>query len=106
MIGRDKRMYILLIRLFTLLRLVLTGLVLTLTGVGLALFLIYYGIRAGLIDKKVRVFRLTDFEVTGKEAEQYGWFYFVTGVIVMAISLRLIATHYVWILHFFRLQGR
>jgi hypothetical protein len=97
-------LYILLIRLFTLLRLVLTSLVLILSGVGLALFLIFYGIKPGIIDKKIRIFRLMDFEVTGKEAEQNGWFYIVIGVIVMAISLRLITTHYDWILHFFRLQ--
>jgi hypothetical protein len=99
-------MYILLIRLFTLLRLVLTSLVLILSGVGLALFLIYYGIKAGTINKKIRIFRLKDFEVAGKEAEQYGWCYIVIGMIVMAISLRLIATHYVWMLHFFRFQGK
>ncbi|MFI5304303.1 MAG: hypothetical protein ACHQYP_05840 [Nitrospiria bacterium] len=99
-------MYILLIRLFTLLRLFLTSLVLILSGVGLALFLIYYGIKAGIMNKKIRIYRLMDFDVTGKEAEQYGWFYIVIGIIILAISLRIIATHYVWILHFFRWNGK
>lgn len=94
-------MYLLWVRLFTLLRLVLTGLVLTLSGVGLALFLIYYGVKAGLLDKKIHIYRLMDFDVTGKEAVQNGWFYILLGVIVMAISIRLMATHYDWIRHFF-----
>jgi hypothetical protein len=99
-------MYILLIRMITLLRLVLTSLVLILSGVGLALFLIYYGVKAGIMDKRIRIFRFMDLEVTGKEAEQNGWFYIVMGVFVMAISLRLIGTHYDWILHFFLWQGK
>ncbi|MBI1822938.1 MAG: hypothetical protein HY200_03075 [Nitrospirae bacterium] len=95
-------MVILLIRLFTLLRLVLTGLVLTLSGVGLAVFLTYYGISRGIVNKKLRIFRLMSIEVTGKEAERYGWFYVVTGMIVLAISIRIITTHYNWILRLFR----
>lgn len=87
-------MYLLLIRLFTLLRIFLTGLVLILSGVGLALVLIYYGVKAGLIEKKIHIYRLMDFDVTGKEAVQNGWFYILLGVIVMAISIRLMVTHY------------
>jgi len=94
-------MYLLLIRLFTLLRLVLTGLVLILSGFGLALFLIYYGVKAGLIDKKIRIYRLMDFDVTGKEAVQNGWFYILMGLILLAIAIRLMATHYDWIGHLF-----
>lgn len=99
-------MYLLLVRLFTLLRLVLTGLVLILSGVGLAFFLIYYGIKAGLMDKKIHIYRLMDFDVTDKEAVQNGWFYIVMGVLVMAISLRMVMTHSRWILHFIHWPGK
>lgn len=94
-------MYLLLIRLFTVLRLVLTGLVLIVSGIGLAFFLIFYGVKAGLIDKKIHIYRLMDFDVTGKEAVQNGWFYILLGLILMVISIRLMVTHYDWIRHLF-----
>jgi hypothetical protein len=94
-------MYLLLVRLFTLLKLVLTGLVLILSSIGIALFLIYYGVKAGLMDKKIHIYRLLDFDVTGKEAVQNGWFYILMGLIVMAISIRLTVTHFDWIRHLF-----
>ena len=94
-------MYLLLVRLFALLRLVLTGLVLILSGIGFAIFLIYYGIKAGLLEKRIHIYRLMEFDVTEKEAVQNGWFYILLGVIVLAISIRLMVTHYDWIRHLF-----
>ena len=85
-------------------RLFVTTAVLLLSGVGLALFLIYYGVRAGIVGRKIRIFRLMDFEVEGKEAVQNGWFYILLGAVILALSLRIILTHYQAIFHLIRLK--
>ncbi len=94
-------MYLLLIRLLVLLRITLAGFILLVSGIGLALFLIYYGIKAGLVDKKIHIYRLVESDVTDKEAVRNGWFYIVMGLIVMAIFIRQVILHYEWIAHFF-----
>jgi hypothetical protein len=94
-------MYLLLIRLFTLLRITLTGFILVVSGIGLALFLIFYGIKAGLVDKKIHIYRLVESDVTDKEAVRNGWFYIVMGLIVMAIFIRQVILHYEALAQFF-----
>jgi hypothetical protein len=94
-------MYLLLIRLFALLRIALTGIILVVSGIGLALFLIFYGIKAGLVDKNIHIYRLAESDVTGQEAVRNGWFYIVMGLIVMAIFIRQVILYYEWIAHFF-----
>ena len=99
-------MYVLLLRLFAILRLVLTGFVLVVSGIGLAIYLIYYGILAGLVQKKIRIYRLMEFDVTEKEAVLNGWFYIVMGLILTAIFIRVRTTHYQWLVHLFRFSGK
>ena len=92
-------MYLWLLGLLNILRTVLTAFVLVVSGIGLAIFLIYYGIRSGLVQKKIRIYRLMEFDVTEKEAVKNGWFYVVMGLILTAIFIRVLITHYQWFVH-------
>ncbi|MHB8483692.1 MAG: hypothetical protein ACYDBV_13340 [Nitrospiria bacterium] len=95
-----------LLRLFAVLRLALTSFVLVVSGIGLAVFLIFYGIRAGLVQKKIRIYRLMEFDVTDKEAVRNGWFYIVMGFILTAIFIRVVTIHDQWFVHLFQPSGK
>ena len=75
-------------------------------GIGLGIYLLFYGIRAGFVQKKIRIYRLMEFDVVNQEAIRNGWFYIVMGLILMAIFIRVLTTHPQWIAHLFRFSGK
>lgn len=65
----------------------LTTILLGIVIIGVGLFLIVYGIKGGLIEKRLLTNGWTKSYATGVEAVRRGWFYIVTGIVGIGLYL-------------------